>query len=81
MKIELLGTGCPRCRSAEENLMKALEELSLEANIEKITGMAALTERGVSAPPAIAVDGKILTQGSIPGVEQVKLLLRQLSAT
>ena len=61
-------------------MKKALEELSLEANIEKITGMAALTERGVSAPPAIAVDGKILTQGSIPGVEQVKLLLRQLSA-
>lgn len=81
MKIELLGMGCPRCISAEENLMKAVSELSLEAVIDKVTGIEALRTRGVKSPPAIVVDGRIVMQGTIPTVEQLKHLLRGESPT
>ena len=76
MKIELLGMGCPRCISTEENLRKALGELSTDAHVEKVTGMKALRARGVMSPPAIVVDGKIVMQGTVPTVEEVKRLLK-----
>jgi len=76
MKIELFGMGCPRCIGAEENLRKALEELSIDAHVEKVTGTKALRARGVTSPPAIVVDGRIVTQGTIPTVDEVKRLLK-----
>ena len=75
MKIEIIGMGCPRCLSAEENLRKAVMELSLNAEVEKMTGIEALQARGAKSAPAVAIDGRIVTQGRVPTVEELKLLL------
>lgn len=70
--------GCPRCISTEENLRKALAELTLTADIEKVTDIQAIKERGVR-PPALVIDGRLVLQGNIPTVEQLKLLITEES--
>jgi small redox-active disulfide protein 2 len=78
MKIEILSMGCPKYISTEENLRKALAELSLTADIEKVTDIQAIQKRGVRLP-ALVIDGKLVLQGNIPTVEQLKLLIREES--
>jgi small redox-active disulfide protein 2 len=74
MKIEILSMGCPRCISTEENLKKALTELSFIADIEKVIDIQAIKARGVR-PPGLVIDGRLVLQGNIPTVEQLKLLI------
>lgn len=70
MKIEILGTGCPKCKKLEENTRKALQELKIDTKIEKVTDISKIIER-VTMTPAIAIDGKIKAEGRIPEVEEI----------
>lgn len=74
-KIEILGTGCPKCKKLEENTRKALQELKIDAKIEKVTDISKIIER-VSMTPAITIDGKIKAEGRIPEVEEIKKWLK-----
>ncbi len=76
MKIEVLGTGCPKCQSTEQNVRKALAELKIPAEVVKVTEIDAILARGVMFTPALVIDGKIVLQGKIPTVEQIKQLVR-----
>jgi small redox-active disulfide protein 2 len=78
VKIEIIGMGCPKCISAEENLRKALQELSLKEDIEKATGKEALQSRGITSAPAFLIDGKLLIQGRVPTVAELKALLARV---
>ncbi len=71
MKIEILGTGCPKCKKLEENAKRALQELKIDGKIEKVTDILKIIER-VTMTPAIAVDGRIKASGRIPEVEEIK---------
>jgi small redox-active disulfide protein 2 len=75
MKIEVLGTGCPKCMSVEQNLKKALTELSVQAEVEKVTDIQRIIQRGVMSTPALVIDGKLVLQGKSPSVEQLKQLI------
>lgn len=75
MKIEILGTGCPKCKRVEENAKRALRELRIDAKIEKVTDILKITER-ITIPPAIAINGEIKTEGRIPEVEEIKKWLK-----
>ncbi|MFH0732283.1 MAG: thioredoxin family protein [Candidatus Omnitrophota bacterium] len=77
MKIEVLGPGCPRCADVEANVKKALLELKKEAEIIKVTDINAMIERGVIQTPALIVNGKIIVQGKIPTVEQLKEIIQR----
>ena len=57
MKIEILGSGCPKCRQLEANATKAVKELNLDASIEKVTDLNMMMDMGVMITPALAVDG------------------------
>jgi len=78
MKIEVLGMGCPKCMSTEQNLRKALAELSLQAEVEKVTDIQQIIQRGALSTPALAIDGRLVIQGRIPTVEQLKELIRAM---
>ena len=75
MKIEILGSGCSKCKQLEANARKALQELKKEAEIEKITDISRIIEK-VSLTPAIVVDGKVKAEGRIPDAEEIKKWLR-----
>ena len=72
MKIEVLGPGCPKCNSTMENVKKALAELGETADAVKVTDINAMIERGVMSTPALIIDGKVMAQGKVPNVEQIK---------
>jgi small redox-active disulfide protein 2 len=76
MKIEVLGSGCPKCLSVEQSVKKALAELSVEANVEKVTDIQQIIQRGVMSTPALVIDGKVVLQGKNPSVEQLKALIK-----
>jgi small redox-active disulfide protein 2 len=72
MKIEVLGPGCLRCANTEANVKKALAELNKTAEVVKVTDINAMIEKGIIQTPALVIDGKIIMQGKIPTVEQIK---------
>jgi small redox-active disulfide protein 2 len=72
MKIEVLGRGCPKCMSLEQNVRKALSELAMAAEVEKVTDIQKIVRMGVMSTPALAIDGRVVMQGRNPTVPQLK---------
>ncbi len=77
MRIEVLGPGCPKCMSTEQNVRKALSELNMQAEVVKVTDIDVIIEKGVMWTPALVIDGKLVLQGKIPNVEQIKQLVKE----
>ncbi len=75
MIIKILGSGCPNCVKLEANTKKAVEELGIDAVIEKITDMGLIIGYGIMSTPALVVDENVLTYGIIPGVPEIKEIL------
>ncbi len=75
MKIEILGTGCPKCKATEKAVRTAVDELGKDIEIEKVEDVSEIVSRGVMMTPAVVVDGQIKIVGHVPSVEEVKKLL------
>ena len=71
MKIEILGTGCPKCKQLEENARKAVAELGKQAEIVKVTDIDKIISYGVMTTPAIVIDGEV-RGGGVASVEEIK---------
>lgn len=77
MKIEILGSGCPKCKKLEENAKKAVEELKIkDAKIEHVYDPNKIAEKGVLFTPAIIIDGEIKSQGRLVDVKELKEWLK-----
>ena len=72
MKIEILGTGCPKCKKVTENTEVAVKELGIEVEIVKVQEINEIMKRGVMLTPAIAIDGEVKASGKIPSVDEIK---------
>ncbi|HBE73221.1 MAG TPA: thioredoxin family protein [candidate division Zixibacteria bacterium] len=75
MKIQILGTGCPKCKTLAANAEKAVKELGIEADMEKITDIKQIMAFGVMQTPALAVDGVVKSAGHLLSPEQIKKLI------
>ncbi|MCX6348485.1 MAG: thioredoxin family protein [Candidatus Aureabacteria bacterium] len=75
MRIEVLGTGCPKCHKVKENVRAALAELNKEAEVIEVKDLKAISAYGVMFTPALVVNGEVKTAGKIPSVEDVKRFL------
>lgn len=73
--IQIIGTGCPKCRLLQRHAEQAAKELGLDVRIEKVMDLEKIADMGVLTTPALAVDGKVKVSGRVPGVEQVKLII------
>lgn len=76
MEIKILGSGCSSCNDLLKRTEKAVDELGLEANFEKVTDMVQIMSFGVMKTPALVVNGKVKTSGRVPSVEDIKDLLK-----
>ena len=74
MKIEILGTGCPKCEQLARNVKTAIEELGLTADVSKVTDIVEIANRGVMMTPALSVDGDIKLVGKVATVGELKTL-------
>ena len=75
MKIEILGSGCPKCRALGEAAEAAAKQLGLDYTMEKVTDINKITAAGVMMTPALVVDGVIKSSGKLPSPEEMAKLL------
>ena len=73
--IQVLGTGCPKCKKLAENTEAAAKDSGIEYQIEKITDITGIMSFGVMMTPALAVDGQVKVVGKVPSVEELKSLI------
>jgi small redox-active disulfide protein 2 len=75
MKVQILGTGCPKCHQLAENAKLAIDELGIDADIEKITDINEIMGFGVMMTPALAIDGEVKVVGKVANVAEIKVFL------
>jgi small redox-active disulfide protein 2 len=71
-KIQILGTGCPKCKKLTENAEAAAKALGIEYTIEKVTDINEIMKFGVMMTPALAIDGQVKSVGKIPSPDEIK---------
>jgi small redox-active disulfide protein 2 len=74
-KLQVLGTGCPRCRKLAEAVENAAEAMGIDYRMEKVTDIADIVRMGVMMTPALAVDGVVRASGRIPSAEELKAMI------
>ncbi len=77
MKIEVLGTGCPKCIATEEIIKKVVKKLGIKAEIGHVYELEKIIEYGVMMTPAVAIDGKIKIEGKVPTEEEVEKVIKE----
>jgi small redox-active disulfide protein 2 len=71
MKIEILGTGCSKCKKTFESVEKIVKELGIDAEVVKVENIQDIMKYGVMITPAIAIDGEVKIAGKIPSSKQI----------
>jgi small redox-active disulfide protein 2 len=77
MKIQILGTGCPKCNTLERNAREAVTIAGVDAEVEKVTDLDEIMEMGVMVTPALAVDGDVKQAGKVMTVEEIAAVLAE----
>jgi len=74
-KLQILGTGCPKCKKLAENTEVAAKALGLEYKIEKVTDINEIMKFGVMMTPALAVDGQVKIAGKVPSPQDIEKII------
>jgi small redox-active disulfide protein 2 len=75
MLIQVLGTGCKRCKALHEIVTKAVEETRVDAQIEKIEDIQKIMAFEILMTPALAINGEVKAAGRVPNVEEIKKMI------
>ena len=75
MEIKVLGTGCARCKSLEKITTKAIDELNLDATVEKVEDIQKIMEYAVMRTPALVINEKVVMSGQVPKIAEMKEIL------
>ena len=73
--LQILGTGCPKCKKLAENTEAAAINLGIPYRMEKVTEITKIIAFGVMSTPALAVDGAVKFSGKIPTPEEIERIL------
>jgi len=74
-KIQILGTGCPKCKQLAQNAEDAAKDSGIEYEIEKVTEINEIMKFGVMMTPCLVIDGEVKAVGKIPSVDEIKVML------
>lgn len=80
MKIQVLGSGCKKCKELYERTKKAVEIIGKEIPVEYITDVQRIVEMGVMSSPVLTIDGKPVLVGELPSVEKIEGLISEYIA-
>ncbi|MDY0341076.1 MAG: thioredoxin family protein [Coriobacteriia bacterium] len=80
MEIKILGTGCAKCKQLEKTVRTAVDEMGLDATVEKVTELADIMSYGIMSTPGLVIDGEIRVAGRLPKLDEVKSLLGRAGA-
>jgi small redox-active disulfide protein 2 len=76
MKIEILGTGCSKCKALEEATKQAVAQTGKFVQIEKVEDITKIMEYGVMSTPGLVIDGKVVSTGKLLSVAQIVELIK-----
>ena len=76
MNIQILGTGCTKCKTLAQVTEQAVAELGLAAQISKVTDLREIMAMGVMMTPALAVNGIVKVSGRVPGIAEIKSMIQ-----
>lgn len=74
-KIQILGTGCPKCKKLYENATAAVHEAQIAAEVVKVEDIVEITNFGVMLTPALAIDGDVKSVGKVLSADEIKKLI------
>jgi len=77
MKIEIYGTGCPKCNALEKSVKQVVQELGIKAEIAKVSDIDAMVEKGIMTTPALVIDGEIVSAGRVPPSSEIKEMISE----
>jgi small redox-active disulfide protein 2 len=77
MTIKILGPGCMNCRTLERRTQEAVEQLSLDAIIQKVEDYREISTYGIMSTPGLVIDDTLVSQGRVPTVDAIKDMIRQ----
>jgi small redox-active disulfide protein 2 len=74
-KIQILGTGCPKCKALFAATEAAAKSSGIDFTIEKVTDLGRIASFGVMATPTLVVDGEVKIVGKVPSSDEIKQML------
>ena len=78
MNIKVIGSGCDKCDKVYALVQEVVEELALEAEIEKVEDLIEIVKLGVMSAPSIMIDGKVVISGQVPTKEKIMKILERV---
>jgi small redox-active disulfide protein 2 len=81
IKIEVLGTGCPKCRQMLANLQQAVKDLGVEVEIIKVDRVQEIVRRGIMVTPALVINGEMVIAGKVPNPDQIERWILSCSSS
>ncbi len=77
MKIEVLGTGCSKCKKTKEAIEKVVKQSGVEAEVVKVEDIEKIMSYGVMVTPAVVIDGEVKLAGKVPDEKEIKKWISQ----
>ncbi len=77
MKIQILGTGCSKCKMLTANAEQAVQELGLPVEVEKVTDVREIMKFRILMTPGLAIDGEVKSTGRVPSPVEIKKMLQE----
>ena len=81
MIVKILGPGCTNCKNLERATREALDQLGIDATVEKVEDYAAIVGYGIMSTPGLVVDDEVLVSGRVPKTAEIKQLLTAASSS
>ncbi|MEZ7867165.1 MAG: thioredoxin family protein [Paludibacteraceae bacterium] len=75
MNIQILGTGCPKCKSLEKATRDVVAQNNIDATITKVEDIMEIMNFNVMTTPALVINGKVVVKGRIPSNDELKQIL------
>jgi small redox-active disulfide protein 2 len=75
IKLQVLGTGCPKCQKLSETAEAAAKALGIDYELEKVKEIDKIMAFGVMSTPALAVNGEVKVVGRVPSIDEIKAML------
>ena len=80
MKIEILGTGCTKCKALEEATKQAVAKVGGFHEVIKVEDIVTIMNYGVMSTPALVIDGVVKSSGKLLGIEEIVALMKDSSS-
>jgi small redox-active disulfide protein 2 len=75
MEIKILGTGCANCKTLEKGILIAVEDLKIDAKVEKVEDIIKIMGYGIMKTPGLEINEKVVLSGRVPSVSELKEII------